>query len=227
MLDKEPIAEYSFSQADLWKRSLDLQPALDRDAAALATRGVTAARIEQFKDDTAEFGEMAPDTVVQQEGAAVTEEKNTERLALETAMQAVLGIIASRDMPRTARYKRFGAANVANLTDAKLHLAATMLVKQGRKYLAEYADAGLTAALLNTIETQNEAFVDGLADRKEAESTRTNATQARIRFANGLYRQLVQLCAVGEAYWRLTDAAKAAEYVVDPTSAASAAPAAE
>ncbi|MBG8552012.1 hypothetical protein [Hymenobacter guriensis] len=83
-----------------------------------------------------------------------------------------------------------------------------MRVKQGRKYLAEYTDAGLTAALLDAVETRNEAFVDGLADRKEVESTRANATQARIRFANGLYRQLVQLCATGEACWRLTDAAK-------------------
>jgi len=224
MLAKNLIAEYPFTQAALWQRCLDLQPALDRDAALLAPRGVTAARITQFEADTAEFGEMDPDTVVLQEGVTVTEGKQAARLALETAMQQVLGIIGTVDDPRTARYKRFGATKVDSLSDAKLHLAATMLTKQGRRYLPEYAGVGLTEAMLAEIDTQNAAFVEFLADRREAESSRAGATQARIRFANELYRQLVQLCAAGEAYWRLTDATKAAEYVINPGVAAAAAP---
>lgn len=217
MQDKDPVAEYPFTQADLWQRCLDLHIALDRDAAALTKRGVTAQRIQKFKGDTAAFGEMEPDTVLRQEGAAVTEDKDAVRVALETAMQEVLGIISMKDDVRSARYKRFGAADVANQSDAKLHLAATMLVKQGRKYLGEYAEQGLTAQLLTDVETQNAAFVESLADRKEAESTRSGATRARVLFGNGLYRQLVQLCAAGDSYWELTDATKAGEYVVDTT----------
>ncbi|MCA8832132.1 hypothetical protein [Hymenobacter pini] len=215
MLDKNPIAEYPSTQAALWQRSLDLQPALDRDAAVLAQRGVTAQRIQKFKADTAEFGTMEPDTVMRQESVTVTEEKEAVRTALETAMQQVLGIIATQDDTRSARYKRFGVSDVSSLGDAKLHLAATMLVKQGRKYLAEYAGVGLTEQMLAAIESQNADFVDSLTDRREAESTRAGATRARILFGNGLYRQLVQLCATGEAYWRMTDATKAAEYVVE------------
>lgn len=218
MLDKNPIAEYPFTQAELWQRCLDLQTALDRDAADLAQRGVTAQRIQKFKDDTADFGEMEPDSVVQQEGATVTEEKDATRMALETAMQQVLGIVATKDDPRSARYKRFGSPNVGTLTEPKLHLAATMLVKQGRKYLSEYAEQGLTEGLLEAVQTQNEAFVDSLSDRKEAESTRSGATRARILFGNGLYRQLVQLCAAGDSLWKLTDADKAAQYVVGPAA---------
>lgn len=217
MQDKDPVAEYPFTQADLWQRCLDLQVALDRDATNLAQRGVTAQRIQKFKNDTAEFGEMEPDTVMKQEGAAVTENKDAVRTALETAMQNVLGIIAIKDDVRSARYKRFGVSDVSSVGDAKLHLAATMLVKQGRKYLNDYAEQGLTEALLAAVETQNTAFVESLADRKEAESTRSGATRARILFGNGLYRQLVQLCAAGDSLWRLTDANKASEYVVDTT----------
>ena len=220
MLDKDPIAEYPFTQAKLWQRCLDLHTALDRDAGVLTQRGVTSQRIQKFKDDTADFGEMEPDSVVQQEGATVTEEKDEVRTALETAMQTVLGIVAMKHDPRTASYKRFGAANVPNLNDAKLHLAATMLGKQGRKYRAEYQEQGLTEDLLAEVDKQNAAFVDSLADRKEAESTRSGATRARVLFGNGLYRQLVQLCAAGDSYWKLTDATKAREYVVDAAPAA-------
>jgi hypothetical protein len=219
MHDKIPVAEYPSTQAALWQRCLDLQPALSRDAALLASRGVTPARLTKFQTDTAAFGEMEPDKVLQQEGATVTEEKDAVRVALETAMQDVLGIISTVDNLRSARYKRFGVADVSGLSDARLHLAATILVKQGRKYLPEYVAAGLTEALLTAVETQNATFVDSLADRKEAESTRSGATRARVLFANGLYRQLAQLCATGEAYWQLTDATKAAEYVINPTVA--------
>ncbi|GAB3828492.1 hypothetical protein [Hymenobacter jeollabukensis] len=220
MQDKDPVAEYPFTQADLWQRCLDLHIALDRDAADLAKRGVTAQRIQKFKTDTAEFGDMEPDTVLKQEGAAVTQDKEAVRVALETTVQAVTSIISLKDDVRSARYKRFGVSDVSSVSDAKLHLAATMLVKQGRKYLEEYQEQGLTAALLDDVDTQNAAFVDSLADRKEAESTRSGATRARILFANGLYRQLVQLCAAGDSCWKLSDATKAGEYVVDPTPAA-------
>ncbi|PJJ48796.1 hypothetical protein [Hymenobacter chitinivorans] len=216
---KNPVAEYPFTQAELWQRCLDLQPSLDRDAAVLTGRGVTAARISKLKTDTAAFGEMEPDTVLLQEGAAVTEEKDEVAETLKTSMQAVLGIIAVQDEPRTARYKRFGVTNIVDLSEAKLHLAATMLVKQGRKYLEEYKAEGLTAALLEAVEQHNEDFVEGLTERKEAENTRSGATRARVLFANGLYRQLVQLCAAGESYWKLTDATRAREYVVDTTPA--------
>lgn len=43
------------------------------------------------------------------------------------------------------------------------------------------------------------------------------STQAAL--ANGLYRQLVALANAGQAAWRLTDAQKAHEYVIDPTVA--------
>ncbi|GAA3952717.1 hypothetical protein [Hymenobacter algoricola] len=225
MKDKNPIAEYPFTQAQLWQRCLDLQPSLSRDTTELAKRGVTAGRLTKFRLDTAAFGDMSPDTVVVQEGAAVTDEKDAVVQDLETSMQAAMSIIMLKDDPRTPRYKRFGVSDVSSLGEAKLHLAATMLVRQGRKYLEEYKDEGLTAAMLDAVEQHNEAFLEGLMSRKEAENTRSGATRARILFANGLYRQLVQLCAAGESVWKLTDATRAREYVVDPIGPATPKPA--
>ncbi|MCB2409537.1 hypothetical protein [Hymenobacter lucidus] len=168
---------------------------------------------------------MEPDTVLMQEGAAVTEEKDAIVKALETSIQQVMGVISLKDDARSARYKRFGVADITGVSEPKLHLAATMLVKQGRKYLDEYKTEGLTAAMLDEVARNNEEFVEGLTERKEAENTRSGATRARLLFANGLYRQLVQLCAAGDSLWKLTDATKAHEYVVD-AAAAPAAPAA-
>ena len=216
MLDKAPIPEYPSTQAFLWQRCLEMSPTAHRDAAELAKRGISAALLGKFDKDTAIFGEMEPDEVLVQEGKVVTDDKEATQVALQTAIQAVMDCVGLKDDPRTAGYKRFGVSDVTSLSQAKLHLAATMVVKQGRKYLADYADKGLTADLLTTVEKEDAAFVDQMADRHEAVSTRAGATRARLLFANGLYRQLVALANAGQATWRLTDAQKAHEYVIDP-----------
>jgi hypothetical protein len=213
MLHQRPVAEYPFSQAALWQRCLDLFPSLDRDAAQLARFGVTVARIAKFKADTDLFGKMNPDTVVMQEGVVVT------------SVQRVMACVGLKDDPRTAAYKRFGATDVANATEADLHLAAAMVVKQGRKYLAAYAGVGLTKEMLDAVEANNAHFVEELTNRKESENDRQGATDARITAANALFAELTGICAAGNTLWRFDDATKADEYVVGPAAnAASVAP---
>jgi len=219
MIHHRPVAAYPFTQAALWQRCLDLFPSLDRDADRLLRFGVTPARVATYKADTNLFGLMDPDTVLVQEGAVGTGEKNADQQALVTSIQQVMACVGLRDDPRTAAYKRFGAADVANASEAALHLAGAVVVKQGRKYLAEYAEKGLTAGLLDEVAKLDESFVDDMAARHEAVSTRAGATRARILFANQLYRQLVAIANAGQAAWRLTDAQKAHEYVIDPAGA--------
>lgn len=222
MLDKDPIAEYPSTQAALWERCLEMSATAARDAAELAKRGITAAALTKFAADTTTFGTLDPDTVLVQEAKVVTDTKDETQVRLETAIQAVMDCVGLKDDPRTAAYKRFGVSDVSSLSQAKLHLAATMVAKQGRKYLTEYAEKGLTAAMLTAVETEDAAFVDQMAARHEAVSTRAGATRARIVFANGLYRQLVALANAGQAAWRLNDAQKAHEYVLDAAPAATA-----
>ena len=201
-----------------------MSPTVRRDAAKLAKGGIMAAMLTRFDADTAAFGAMDPDTVLVQEGKVVTDDKDATEVALETAIQAVMNCVVLKDDARTPGYKRFGVSDVSNLGQAKLHMAATMVVKQGRKYLAEYAEKGLTAALLDAVAAQDAAFVEQMAGRYEAMSTRAGATRARLLFANGLYRQLVALANAGESAWRLTDAQKAHEYVIAPAPAAAPTP---
>ena len=225
MLHQRPVATYPFSQAALWQRCLDLFPSLDRDAARLLPLGVPAARIKKFKDDTDLFGKMDPDTVLVQEGAVVTDQKTAEHDALVTSIQQVMAHIELKDDPRTAGYKRFGAANVSNATEAELHLTGVMVVKQGRKYLTDYAGVGLTKDLLDAVETNNGKFVEELTTGKEAENDRQAATDTRIVAANALFAELTGICAAGNTSWRFEDQTKADEYVVDHAPVAGIAPA--
>ena len=224
MLHQRPVAAYPFTQAALWQRCLDLFPSLDRDAAKLLPLGVTAVRIKTFKDNTNLFGQMDPDTVLVQEGAVATEEKNAEQQALVTSIQQVMARIELKDDPRTAAYKRFGVVNVANATEAALHLAGAVVVKQGRKYLADYAGVGLTAEMLATVETNNANFVEELTTGKEAQNDRQSATDVRLEAANALYEELTKICGAGNTAWRFDDATKAGEYVVDHAETASGTP---
>lgn len=223
MLDKVPTAEYPSTQAALWQRCLEMSPTARRDAAELAKRGITAAKLVKFDADTATFGAMDPDEVLVQEGKVVTDDKDATEVALETAIQAVMDCVVLKDDARTPGYKRFGVSDVSSLSQAKLHMAATMVVKQGRKYLADYAGVGLTADMLTAVETNNATFVEALTTGKEAKNDRQAATDARIEAANALYEELTKLCAAGNAAWRFEDATKADEYVVDHAPAEAAA----
>ena len=224
MLHQRPVANYPFSQAALWQRCLDLFPSLDRDATRLLPLGVTAARITKFKADTDLFGKMDPDTVLVQEGAVATDQKTAEHDALETSIQRVMANVGLKDDSRTAGYKRFGAANVSNATEAELHLAGVMVVKQGRKYLTDYAGVGLTKELLDAVETANDKFVDELTTGKETDNNRQAATDARIVAANALFAELTGICGAGNTSWRFEDQTKADEYVVDHAPATGTAP---
>lgn len=215
MLHRRPVSTYPFTQAGLWQRCLNLFPSLDRDAARLARFGVTPARVAGFKDATALFGGLDSDAVRVQEGAVGTGEKHTAKQALVTSIQQVMACIGLKDDPRTAAYKRFGAANVANAAEAALYLAGAVVVKQGRKYLADYAGVGLTADMLTAVETNHVGFMEELTTGKEAENDRQAATNDRIEAANALFEELTKLCAAGNAAWRFEDATKAREYVVD------------
>ena len=213
---KKPVAAYPFPQTVLWQRCQELQTAIARDTELLAALGISPATQAKFANDTATFGEMDPDTVLVQEGAVVTAKKSTEEQALVTAIQVVMSRVGLKDDERTPAYKRFGAAHVSNLTEAALHLAGTVVVKQATKYLADYAGVGLTQGLIDEVEKQNLAFVGGLTDRHDAGDTRASATDARIVFGNDLYQQGVAIGAAGVAQWRFTDATKTNEYVLDP-----------
>lgn len=223
MVHQRPVAAYPFTQAALWQRCLDLFPSLDRDATKLLRFGVTADRVKDFKDKTAAFGLLDPDNVLVQEGAVETEEKNAEQEALVTSIQQVMACVGLKDDPRTAAYKRFGAADVSHASEAALHLAGAVVVKQGRKYLADYAGVGLTAKMLDAVETNNANFVEELTTGKEAENDRQAATDTRIEAANTLYEELAKLCAAGNTAWRFEDATKADEYVVEHAATAGAA----
>ncbi|MDQ2769864.1 MAG: hypothetical protein M3Y54_05120 [Bacteroidota bacterium] len=227
MLHQQPVANYPFSQAALWQRCLDLFPSLDRDATRLLPLGVTAARIKKFKEDTDLFGQMDPDSVLVQEGAVATGQKTAEHDALVTSIQQVMARIGLKEDPRTAAYKRFGAASVSNATEAELHLAGVLVVKQGRKYLTDYAAVGLTKELLDAVESTNARFVDELTTSKETDNERQAATDARIVAANALFAELTGICAAGNASWRFESQTQADEYVVDHAPVAGTPPAAK
>ena len=178
-----------------------------------------------FKTNTDLFGQMDPDTVLVQEGAVATDQKTTGHDVLVTSIQQAMAHVELKDAPRTAAYKRFGVANVSNATEAELHLAGVMVVKQGRKYLADYKGVGLTTTILDAVEAANGKFVEELTTGKEAENNRQAATDARIVAANTLFAELTGICGAGNSSWRFEDQTKADEYVVDHAPAAGTAPA--
>ncbi|MBC8084748.1 MAG: hypothetical protein H7Z21_16235, partial [Hymenobacter sp.] len=134
-------------------------------------------------------------------------------------------IVGTVHDPRSASYKMFGSAGLANGPEAELYVGLLRVVRVGRAHLTDYAAKGLTPAMLDALAASAAEFLERLGKQQDAETARGRAADARILAANALYTELIDLCAVGKALYATTDARKYQNYVVMDTPAPVAAPA--
>ena len=113
----------------------------------------------------------------------------------------------------------FGGGSLAKGSEAELYVGLLRVVRVGRAHLAEYAKAGLTAAMLDALAASAAEFLERLGQQQDAETARGRAADVRILAGNALYNELVDLCAIGKAPYATTDARKYADYVMNDTPA--------
>lgn len=87
----------------------------------------------------------------------------------------------------------------------------------GRTRQKDYAKAGLTPALLDTLAASTTEFLTRMGEQQDAESDRGHATDGHILAANTLYTELIAFCAVGKDLFTNTYARKFENYVVTDT----------
>jgi len=224
MRQTQPVSLYNMAQSELIKVSFDKHGYLVRDAAALAPRGVDAKRIAALDKLRQDF-ELLP-TDIELDGAKqeATDAKAQVQARAVTELQGIMGIVGTVHDVRSISYKMFGSAGLAGGPEAELYVGLLRVVRVGRAHLAEYASAGLTAAMLDALAASAAELLARLGDQQDAETARGRAADVRILAGNALYAELVALCGVGKALYATTDARKYQDYVVDDSPAPPAAP---
>ncbi|WP_310397017.1 hypothetical protein [Hymenobacter sp.] len=224
MRQTQPVALFTMPQSELIKVGFDKHQYLVRDAADLAPRGVDAARLAAFEKLRQDFELLPTDIELDAAKQNATLAKEKAQVQAETQLQAIMGIVGTVHDPRSASYKMFGSAGLANGPEAELYVGLLRVVRVGRAHLADYAAKGLTPAMLDALAASAAEFLERLGQQQDAETARGRAADARILAANALYTELIDLCAVGKALYATTDARKYQDYVVMDTPAPVAAP---
>ena len=219
MRPTQPVSQYNMAQSELIKVSFDKHGYLVRDAAELAPRGITAARVAAFDAQRQNFEALPTDIELDATKQNATLAKETVKTRTVTELQALMGIVGTVHDVRSASYKMFGSAGLAGGPEADLYVGLLRVVRVGRAHLAEFAKAGLTAAMLDALAASATEFLARLGDQQDAEAVRGRAADVRILAGNALYTELIDLCAIGKALYATTDARKYQDYVVTDTPA--------
>ena len=218
------VADFNMSQSDLVKVGFEKQLFMVRDAKELASRGIPGKRITDFKTMIEAFVNLPTDGELDVAKQEATEAKTLAQTQAITQMQVVMGIVGTVTKPSTKGYKMFGTAGLDTASEAALYMGLKRAVRVGRARLATYAERGLTADMLTELEKRNEDFQEKLDLQQDAESDRGDAADERITEANKVYAELMELCAVGKAYFAHEDQRKHDDYVVNDTPPAAAVP---
>ena len=208
---------YNMAQSELIKTSFDKHQYLVRDAAGLAPRGITAARLAAFEAQRTAFEALPTDIELDAAKQNATLAKATVETQAVTELQGIMGIVGTVHDVRSASYKMFGSAGLAGGPEADLYVGLLRVVRVGRAHLAEFAKAGLTAAMLDALAASATEFLARLGEQQDAENARGRAADGRVLAGNALYTELIDLCGIGKALYATTDARKYEDYVVTDT----------
>ena len=201
------------AQSELIKQRNDKHLSMVRDAADLAGRGVNAARVLAFQAQTLAFATSELDAAKQE----ATARRTSVQTQAVTQMQVIIGIVGTVNDVRSATYKMFGSSGLDSASDADLYVGLLRVGRLGRARQKDYAKAGLTPALLDTLAASTTEFLTRMGEQQDAESDRDHAADGRMLAANTLYTELIALCAAGKALFATTDARKFEDYVVTDT----------
>ena len=215
---------FNMAQSELIRNCNDKHLVMVRDAVDLASRGVSVKRVADFQQGARAFAALPTDGELDATKQEATARKVTTHTRALTEMQVVMGIVGTVNDTRSASYKMFGSAGLDSASDGDLYVGLLRVVRVGRARLADYANAGLTPALLDALEASNQEFLVRMDDQTDAEHDRGHAADGRVLAANALYTELIALCAVGKALFATTDARKYDDYVVTDTPAPAVAP---
>lgn len=210
-------ADFNMSQSDLVSVGFEKQLFMVRDAEALASRGITELRILGFKTMVTNFADLPTDAELDLAKQETTAAKELAESAAITQMQIVMGIVGTVNKPGTTGYKMFGTAGLDSASEGDLYMGLKRAIRVGRAKLANYTERGLTAEMLTELETRNEDFQEKLGLQQDAEGDRGHAADLRVTAANAVYAELMEICAVGKAYFAHVDQRMHDDYVVNDT----------
>ncbi len=218
---KEPLREYTMSNADLAMMASNFVVFMNRDAPLFAARGVDAADITAFEALGNAFEVFPPDEYYQ---AAVTGEvdlKKTARSNASVKIQLISGFFEQQWGTRDFHYKQLRVKGFHIMSDNNFLVTCRNVVTVATEYLSDLTAIGLTQADIDSLESEAQIFENKLNSIAQKKALRDDKTTERTQKGNELYSFVKQYSTVGKLIWENVDEAKYNDYIIYKSSKSS------
>lgn len=209
--------EYIFPDAVLKQKADEFINLIDRDIAEFTDRGYTLAKKTEFTNARDAVDNFPSDEQLETIKIELTAQKDAARNALAKTMRTILNMAQNVYGLASAKYKEFGASDLARQSDAELVRNARIMTVTAEKYLTDLASEGLSADKITTLSTQRDTLDLAIDAQAKGISDRDVATEDRVETLNILYRLLIKYAGIGQDIFYETDEAKYNDYVIYDT----------
>ncbi|OAH66313.1 hypothetical protein AXA65_18025 [Chryseobacterium sp. FP211-J200] len=209
--------EYIFPDAVLKQKADEFINLIDRDILEFTDRGYTPVKKTEFANARDAVDNFPSDEQLEAIKIELTAQKDAARNALAKTMRTILNMAQNVYGLASAKYKEFGASDLARQSDAELVRNARIMTVTAEKYLSDLASEGLSADKITTLSTQRDILDLAIDAQAKGISDRDVATEDRIETLNILYRLLTKYAGIGQDIFYETDEAKYNDYVIYDT----------
>lgn len=218
MKKKEVVRAYNFSDGKLVTITNEKIAFIRRDAAEFLGYGIKSVMVDDLETKTKKFSETATDVELVSDQSAVTKDKEGVADKLQVAIRSVMSRVVLKYPVESARYRKFGTEALSQQSDAELLVIAARVFRVGTEMLADLAANGLTAGMLDEINTLRDKLQHGLINVKLEIADRDIEQEKRVEAGNAIYATLIKYTNTGQAIWETSNVAKYNDYVVYNTS---------
>lgn len=211
---KEEIKSFALAYADLMLLASKLVMNMNRDSAEFAARGIDAAKITDFEALGDAFEVFPPDDIYLGEVKDATTAKNILRETVTGEIQLISGFFEQQWGTNSGKYSSLRVKGFHKKTDAEFLFTARVVVEQATKYLADLTDAGLTQALIDTLEADGQLFEDAIIDMINKKELRDTKANERVIKSNELYDYVTKYSRIGKLIWENVDESKYNDYII-------------
>ena len=214
-MKKNPVArEFKLADAYLKQKADEFINLLDRDIIEFTDRGYNPTKKTEFTNARDAVDNFPSDEQLEAIKIEFTAQKDVARNALAKTMRTILNMAQNVFGFASAKYKEFGASDLARQSDAELVRNARIMTVTADKYLTELASEGLTADKITTLSNQRDILDIAIDAQAKGISDRDVATEDRVEILNILYRLVMKYAGIGQDIFYETDEAKYNDYVI-------------
>lgn len=210
--------KFGFSFAELVAQVLEKQTYLQRDAAELDARGVTAARLANLDTLLADFFTHPEAGVMSALVSVAVSKRNIMYDNLMARLRDVAGVASMALGVQSAEYRSFRYAKIHELGQDSFLFRAETMCDRADEFQAILTPRGISAADILAIRNLLPTFKNLIKAVDNANFQRDISTDKRHKSANDLYTELVDLAGIAKIYYQDRDEAKYNDYVIYATS---------